>query len=128
MPLFQSRSAFYRRLFYLLVIILVVLLVLRSPQTKTTSGSSHYTNVNNQYGASLVVASQKEDDTTWLQNKFNAWQKYIYVVDDPQAALTVPTNKGREAMVYLTYVQPLPSSPHLANVHCAQKVHHRALR
>lgn len=51
----------------------------------------------------LVVASQKGDDTAWL-DAFSKWTRSIYVTDDPTAALTVPMNKGREGMVYLTYV------------------------
>ncbi|KAF2087460.1 hypothetical protein K490DRAFT_73836 [Saccharata proteae CBS 121410] len=52
----------------------------------------------------FVVASQKGDDTDWLFEHFPGWSKYIYNVDDPTAALTVPKNKGRESMVYLTYI------------------------
>ncbi|SMY18719.1 unnamed protein product [Zymoseptoria tritici ST99CH_1A5] len=51
----------------------------------------------------LVVASQKGDDTAWL-DAFSKWTRSIYVTDDPTAALTVPMNKGREGMVYLTYI------------------------
>ena len=29
---------------------------------------------------------------------------YLYVTDNPSAPLTVPKNKGREAMVYLTHI------------------------
>lgn len=54
----------------------------------------------------LVVASQKKDNTTWLDNTFLHWDKKIYVTDDPDAALTVPGNRGREGMVYLTYITP----------------------
>ena len=50
----------------------------------------------------MVVASQTTDDTTWLNDVFTDWEKNIYVTDDPNAELTVPANKGREGMVYLT--------------------------
>lgn len=50
----------------------------------------------------LVVASIKNDDTSWLFKHFPDWHKSIYVVDDPNAPLTVPLNKGRESMAYLT--------------------------
>lgn len=50
----------------------------------------------------IIVASQMSDDTTWLETSFPHWHKMIYVTDDPNAALTVPANSGREAMVYLT--------------------------
>ena len=52
----------------------------------------------------MVVASMKKENTTWLQEYLLDWHKSIYVVDDPTAELTVPKNKGREAMVVLTYV------------------------
>lgn len=59
----------------------------------------------------MVVASMKEDDTFWLFEQFPAWHKSIYVADDSQAELTVPLNKGRESMVYLTYVPLLLTLP-----------------
>jgi hypothetical protein len=52
----------------------------------------------------LVVASTKKEDTSWLHTYLPSWHKNIYVADDAGAALTVPKNKGREAMVYLTYM------------------------
>ncbi|KAI9368115.1 hypothetical protein BJX61DRAFT_240919 [Aspergillus egyptiacus] len=53
---------------------------------------------------SMVVASMKEDDVSWLHQFFPDWHKNIYVVDDKKADLTVERNKGRESMVYLTYI------------------------
>lgn len=61
-----------------------------------------------EFTTTLVVASTSEDNTTWLYNSFSDWQKSVYVVDDSQANLTVPVNKGRESMVYLTYGYSLP--------------------
>jgi hypothetical protein len=52
----------------------------------------------------VVVASQSSENATWLDEYFPEWEKNIYRVDDPNAPLTVPKNKGRESMVYLTYV------------------------
>lgn len=54
----------------------------------------------------LVVASMKKENVTWLNDYLLDWKKNIYVVDDPNARLTVPVNKGREAMVFLTCVVP----------------------
>lgn len=51
----------------------------------------------------LVVASQKKDNTTWLEHAFTDWDKKIYVTDDPDAAFTIRGNRGREGMVYLSY-------------------------
>lgn len=52
----------------------------------------------------MVLASMKRDNTSWLFEEFPEWHKSIYVVDDKNAELTVQTNKGRESMVYLTWV------------------------
>ncbi|OAT07181.1 hypothetical protein BDBG_03277 [Blastomyces gilchristii SLH14081] len=52
----------------------------------------------------IVVASLKEDDTTWVGEHLSDWHANIYVVDNPRAELTVPVNKARESMVYLTYI------------------------
>lgn len=52
----------------------------------------------------VVVASQASENATWLNAYFPEWETNIYHVDDPNARLTVPINKGRESMVYLTYV------------------------
>ena len=63
----------------------------------------HKINMTSEKKVDMVIASQKKDDVAWLQERPSGWQQFIYVVDDDSANLTVPTNKGREAMVYLTY-------------------------
>lgn len=52
----------------------------------------------------VVVASTRSEDTSWLKVYLPEWKTHIYVVDDPGSKLTVPKNKGRESMVYLTYI------------------------
>ncbi|KAF2029245.1 hypothetical protein EK21DRAFT_101313 [Setomelanomma holmii] len=52
----------------------------------------------------VVVASQASENATWLTEYFPQFEKNIYRVDDHDAPLTVPMNKGRESMVYLTYI------------------------
>lgn len=52
----------------------------------------------------VVVASRILENATWLDEYFPEWEKNIYKVDYRNAPLTVPKNKGRESMVYLTYV------------------------
>ncbi|KIV96455.1 hypothetical protein PV10_00325 [Exophiala mesophila] len=52
----------------------------------------------------FVVASLKGDDSSWLQEYISKWKTNLYVVNDQSAPLTVPQNKGREAMVYLTHI------------------------
>ena len=50
----------------------------------------------------MVVASMRSENTSWLAEHFPDWVQTIYVVDDRSAPLTVIRNKGRESMVYLT--------------------------
>ncbi|KAK8094869.1 hypothetical protein PG997_001554 [Apiospora hydei] len=53
----------------------------------------------------IIAASLKTDDATWFHRHLPpAWRKRIYIVDDSHAPLTVPKNKGRESMVYLTHI------------------------
>ncbi len=52
----------------------------------------------------VVVASLKSENTSWVQQHLPSWFHSIYIVDDPSAKLTVPRNKGREAMVYLSHI------------------------
>lgn len=66
--------------------------------------ASQYTIVSRRSEVTLIVASQTTDNTTWLTTAFPAWDKKIYVADSPNATLTVPVNKGSEAMTYLTYI------------------------
>jgi hypothetical protein len=79
----------------------------------------------------MVVATMKKENTSWLQEYLPDWHKNIYVVDDPTADLTVPKNKGREAMVVLTYVHLMSICP---TQYCwliryfLSQIHHRSLR
>ncbi|KAH8679831.1 hypothetical protein BGZ60DRAFT_400758 [Tricladium varicosporioides] len=52
----------------------------------------------------FVVASFQKDDVNWVSEHFPDWEINRYVVDNPSAQFTVPKNKGRESMVYLTYI------------------------
>ncbi|KKZ60736.1 hypothetical protein EMCG_04584 [[Emmonsia] crescens] len=52
----------------------------------------------------LIVAALSTDNTSWLDENLPDWKKNVYIVDNPKATLTVPKNKGRESMVYLTYI------------------------
>lgn len=51
----------------------------------------------------IVVASLSTQNTSWVHSHLPGWLRSVYVVDDPSAKLTVPKNKGHEAMVYLRY-------------------------
>lgn len=53
----------------------------------------------------LIIASTTSSNLTWLYPslRLTHWTPHIYVANDPHT-LTVPVNKGNEAMVYLTYI------------------------
>lgn len=75
------------------------------PVTKPSHGSLEHQ--PGPISKALVVASTKKDDTTWLYDISPSlnWTINHYRVDDPlNPALSVPSRKGNEAMVYLTYI------------------------
>ncbi|RDW73708.1 hypothetical protein BP5796_07150 [Coleophoma crateriformis] len=64
---------------------------------------------NSKISKSLIIASQRSSDLTWLAPaaKAGGWDVHTYITDGNPTALqphTVPLNKGNEAMVYLTYI------------------------
>jgi hypothetical protein len=62
------------------------------------------------YSYRIVVPKTAEEDLSWLIKDVTEEHMVVYEVDNPSARYTVPQNKGREAMVYLTYmVRPLCS-------------------
>ena len=72
------------------------------PESSTTSIVSNV--IPSTVPLVLVVASLKEEDTSWVARELPNVKNAIYTVDDPHAALTVPKNKGNEAEVFLTFV------------------------
>lgn len=50
----------------------------------------------------LVFAATSYSDMNWVAEELGSWWANIYRSDDVKANLTVPANKGNEAMVYLT--------------------------
>ena len=95
-----------RFLTYLIAFIFFLLLLaisVRSPFNPTSIHNSVNTHAY-QVDKELVVASLEREDTLWIQQYLPDWKTYIYVADNPQAPFTVPENKGREAMVYLTHI------------------------
>lgn len=56
------------------------------------------------YSQSLVMAKLREEDISWLHNRFPDANTTIYTVDDDPEKLQIPKNKGHESMVYLTYM------------------------
>lgn len=57
------------------------------------------------YTRHLIVAKTKEEDASWVTDEdLGGAEPKVYVVDDRNATLHVPKNKGHEGMVYLTYL------------------------
>jgi cytochrome c biogenesis protein ResB len=103
----MARSA---RIFWLVLLLVSLSFLITSPRLNRWAGSRGSTASSSAAGSlerereekRLVVASEKADDTTWLQRRLPDWPVSRYIVDDHDANLTVPIKKGREAMVYLT--------------------------
>lgn len=59
------------------------------------------------FSRTLVIAKTQSADATWVDELARddpTLETAIYTVDDANASLTVPQNKGHEVMVYLTYL------------------------
>ncbi|KAL2126036.1 hypothetical protein VTI74DRAFT_1895 [Chaetomium olivicolor] len=56
------------------------------------------------YSHILVLAKTEHDDIQWIHDELPDMPLAVYEVDKPNAPLTVPKNKGKEATVYLTYI------------------------
>lgn len=56
------------------------------------------------YTRTLIMPRTRSEDTAWVQEVLPDLDTAIYVVDDPEAPLHPPKNKGHEVMVYLSYI------------------------
>lgn len=56
------------------------------------------------YSRSMVVTRMHDEDVGWMSKELPGMNISVYVVDDPQAPMHPPKNKGHEVMVYLTYI------------------------
>jgi hypothetical protein len=52
----------------------------------------------------VVLGALAKEDTSWVDRLPIEWNHAVYIVDDPNAALHTPKNKGHEAMPYLTFI------------------------
>lgn len=94
-----SRRRRLRRALLGLGVFVVIGLVLRSSWLRPHDTTE---NLSAPTSKAFIVASMKKDDTKWIQEFLPDWKLIRYVVDDSKAQYTVPKNKGREAMVYLS--------------------------
>ncbi|KAH3919837.1 hypothetical protein HBI56_031690 [Parastagonospora nodorum] len=56
------------------------------------------------YTVKIVVPKTKDEDLGWMEEEIPDVPLVIYEVDNPNAEHKIPKNKGREAMVYLSYI------------------------
>lgn len=108
---FGARYVIRAAVLMLLIFILLLSYLYFDSPTASRPGTSILPSANDKSNSGVttggphvefVVASMKQDDTSWFKKYIPRWKANVYIVDDPKAALTVPQNKGREAMVYLT--------------------------
>ncbi|KAF2688068.1 hypothetical protein K458DRAFT_415142 [Lentithecium fluviatile CBS 122367] len=73
------------------------------------------------YSYRIVVPKTADEDLSWMIKDVGEEHMVVYEVDNPNAKYTVPQNKGREAMVYLTYMidhyNDLPDSSIFIHAH-----------
>jgi hypothetical protein len=102
MSLFTISQHRYRILFILLCVITVGFFLKVSFFNGEPGTILRVATPNSRISKALVVSSQTKDNTSWLNEHLADWNIIRYVTDDQTARYTVPKNKGREAMVYLT--------------------------
>ena len=56
------------------------------------------------YSRVMVLPRTKDEDITWIAEELPGLNLSVYIVDEPNAALHPPKNKGHEVMVYLSYI------------------------
>ena len=77
------------------------------PVTKNSFQPGTVKPVGVPYTKTLVITRTSEEDVSWVAENFDGDEfikAAIYTVDDVNAELHPPKNKGHEVMVYLTYI------------------------
>lgn len=98
---FRARAILFLELLFLG---LTAFIVFRSSQGSAIRKGKVPVDYLSPVSKALVIATTIEGNTTWLDDVRSDWTILSYVSDDPTAELTVPANRGNEAMVYLTYI------------------------
>ncbi|KAJ5563102.1 hypothetical protein N7461_001863 [Penicillium sp. DV-2018c] len=74
----------------------------------------------------IVLGRMSYEDTDWLEEQLPEWQHAVYIMDDPEASLSVEQNKGKESNAYLQYIldnyHKLPD--YMVFLHAHQYSHH----
>lgn len=78
------------------------------------------------YSRVIVLPCMKEDEVAWIKEELSSVELAVYVVNDSNAPLHPPKNKGHEVMVYLTYI--IDNYAHLPDItifmHAHRWTHH----
>ena len=56
------------------------------------------------YSKVMVIPRTKDEDIGWIAEELPDLDLSVYIVDEPNAPLHPPKNKGHEVMVYLSYI------------------------
>ena len=56
------------------------------------------------YSRVMVIPRTKDEDIGWIAEELPDLDISVYIVDEPNAPLHPPKNKGHEVMVYLSYI------------------------
>lgn len=56
------------------------------------------------YTYKIIIPKTEKEDISWMAEEIPDAPLVIYEVDNPNAENKIPKNKGREAMVYLSYI------------------------
>lgn len=69
-----------------------------------TDGLSQLKPPGSNYTYKIVVPKTEDEDIAWITEEIPDAPLVVYELDNPNAEHKVPKNKGREAMVYLSYI------------------------
>ncbi|KAI9891688.1 MAG: hypothetical protein M1814_002438 [Vezdaea aestivalis] len=100
----QRVSRYAAALFAPAIIVLFILAVYNFNSHPAAVHAPKWDTAHVQRDQELVIAAVRAHNTTWVQRELPEWGYAIYVADNPKAEGGVPKHKGREAMVYLTYI------------------------
>ncbi|KAJ5550245.1 hypothetical protein N7535_001816 [Penicillium sp. DV-2018c] len=64
----------------------------------------HNTDIVVPNSGAIVMAKLKAENTAWVSAELSEWRSIVYTVDDVNAPMHTPKNKGRESLPYLQYI------------------------
>lgn len=103
----RSRIFLYLSLAATILLLYYQLILNQAPthgKTVGVTGDQHdFANEPAKADKELVFAAMESSNMSWVEEQLSDWTSNIYRADAKEG-LTVPMNKGNEAMVYLTYV------------------------